>query len=138
MAEKAMTSGAGRWLLPLVSAGVVGCATPAAPDAWTDLRVESRGQDKGGEFCGDFSLTSEQAGWFMRRARPRSAAQIHDEFEQLPCWVRGTVRRSGGLWHWEIRAGGTARTEDPQGAVVLLGCNDCDAVLRGADAAPSR
>lgn len=115
-----------------------GCAAPANRGDLGDFRVLSRGQDDGGDFCRDFSLTPAQAAWFFGRSKVLTAAQQHDRFDHLPCWVRGTAAGGGGTWQWEVRAGGTARLVAPGGAVRLLGCDDCDAVLRGQEDPPPR
>jgi hypothetical protein len=127
---------ASRCLLVLLGWWVVGCAAPIGRGGLDDFRIVSRGQDDGGDFCRDFSLTAAQAAWFFRRAEVLTAMQQHDRFDHLPCWVRGTARGDGRTWQWEVRAGGTARLIAPDGTARLLGCNDCDAVLQGREDAP--
>lgn len=97
----------------------------------TQVQVVSYGQDQGGEFCRDFNLTALQAKWFLSRAKVLNAEQLHDGFDLLPCWVKGTAQSRRGALQWEIRAGGTARLISANGQVDLLGCNDCDALLSG-------
>jgi len=113
-----------------------GCAESSTGENLSDFRVISRGQDGGGDFCSDFRITAAQAAWLFERATIVTAAQQHDRFNYLPCWVRGTVQGGGGTWQWEVRAGGTARLVAPDGAVRLLGCDDCEDLLRGNEEPP--
>ena len=110
---------------------LAGCGSAPQPGAALDaVQVDARGQDPGGAAaCGDFTLTTQQARYFLARAVVVSAGQQRDGWDVLPCWVRGTARSAAGVWRWEIRAGGTARLETPTGATELRACNDCDAVL---------
>ena len=110
---------------------VSACAAPPAAPAFDDLRVEASGHDDGGEFCADFALTPAQARMFLARAVAVDAMTLHDRYDRLPCWVRGTAHDARGLWHWEIRAGGTARLESPAGDVTLRACDACDELLGG-------
>jgi hypothetical protein len=93
--------------------------------------VTSRGQEAAGDFCEDFALTSGQASAFLKRSATITPSQVHDDYDTLPCWVRGTAHSANGLWNWEIRAGGTARIESPAGDVELRGCKTCSDLLGG-------
>jgi heat shock protein HslJ len=95
----------------------------------TSFQIVSRGQDKGGEFCRNFTLTPAQVERFFSLATVRSAQQLHDDFDHLPCWVRGTGKSRRGSFEWEIRAGGTASIRLADGRVELLGCDKCDTLL---------
>ena len=109
---------------------LAGCATPQLPGAALDeVRIDSRGFEAGGDACADFSLTAAQARYFLARSVVVTSRQQHDNWDVLPCYVRGTARSASGVWHWEIRAGGTATLETPAGDSELRGCSDCDAVL---------
>jgi hypothetical protein len=109
---------------------LAGCASAPAPVAALDeVHIEARGFESGGDFCADFSLTAAQARYFLARSVVVTARQQHDAWDVLPCYVRGTARSASGVWHWEIRAGGTATLETPAGDTELRGCSDCDAVL---------
>jgi hypothetical protein len=110
------------------------CAEPIthhAQNKLLDIQVLSHGYDSGGEFCADFILTSTEVEWFFSRAKILDARLLHDQFDLVPCWVRGTAQSVQGTWQWEIRAGGTARKVFKNGTVELLGCDKCDAVLMG-------
>ncbi|MFL6696750.1 MAG: hypothetical protein ACJ8GJ_06250 [Vitreoscilla sp.] len=111
------------------------CASAPQPGtALDEVRVDSRGADPGGGACGDFALTAAQARYFLARSVVVTERQLHDGWDVVPCYVRGTARSSSGVWRWEIRAGGTATLETPSGATELRACSDCDAVLRGTRA----
>jgi hypothetical protein len=115
----------------IVAAHATGCASPPRQPVFDDVRVTSRGQDEGGEFCADFALTPAQARTFFARAAAVTPMILHDRYELLPCWVRGTARDAAGEWRWEVRAGGTARLEAPSGEVTLLACDRCDELFGG-------
>lgn len=116
----------------VLAAQAAGCAAAPGAPTFDDVRVGARGQDDGGAFCADFALTPAQARTFFARAAPIAPMELHDRYELLPCWVRGTARNAAGEWHWEVRAGGTARLEAPDGEVMLLACDRCDELLGGA------
>ena len=113
-----------------------GCANPPPTPHMSDHQVTARGHDPGGEFCSDFRLTPSQARVFFERARPVSAAELHDRFNHLPCWVRGSVRVGQVVLAWEVRAGGTARLISSDGNVRLLACSTCNDLLRGNEEPP--
>ena len=109
---------------------LAGCATaPPMGVALDEVRIDSRGTEAGGDSCADFTLTAAQARYFLARSVVVTARQQHDDWDILPCYVRGTARSASGVWHWEIRAGGTATLETPAGDTELRACSDCDAVL---------
>jgi hypothetical protein len=66
------------------------------------------------EICGSFRLSNAQARRFLSRAAIVTRPELHDYFDVLPCFVRGTAEFGGYLATWEIRAGGT-------GTVTLTG-----------------
>lgn len=109
---------------------LIGCAAtpPSAASSHVsleDVRVTARGADTQGAFCADFALDATQAREFLSAARILSERELHDNFDFLPCYVRGTGKRNGVPVLWEIRAGGTATVRAEGQAAVLLGCKDC-------------
>ena len=121
-----------RLLFPLAAATLIlaGCASaPVVGAALDEVRIETRGMDAGGEACADFSLTAAQARYFLARSVVVTAAQQREGWDVLPCYVRGTARSASGVWHWEIRAGGTATLETPAGDPELRACTGCEIVL---------
>ena len=120
--------------LLLALALMTGCASATQevrPGGMSHFAVLALGQDAGGDFCKDFRLTSRQVEAFFSRARETSPQQLHDGFDLLPCWVRGTAHSAQGMVEWEIRAGATARVNLPDGSVRLLGCDDCETLMTG-------
>jgi len=129
------------FLLAIASLSGSGCAELAIDGSQNklfDVQVLSRGYDRGGDFCADFNLTSSQVEWFFSHARILDAQRLHDQFDILPCWIRGTAQSSQGKLQWEIRAGGTARRIFDSGSVDLLGCDECDALLPDRNTPPEQ
>jgi len=75
-----------------VALSLPGCAATPARPTFDDLQVIARGQDSGGEFCSDFALTVAQARTFFAKSAAVDAMTLHDRYDLLPCWVRGTAR----------------------------------------------
>ena len=122
-----------RAALLVIAAMLGGCAVTQAPGpAPVQYQVTARGQDKEGEFCQDFNLTPEQVATFFSLASERTQRQIHDDFDYLPCWVRGKGESARGSFEWEVRAGGTASMSWPDGRFQTLGCDKCEALLMGS------
>jgi hypothetical protein len=109
---------------------LAGCAgAPLQGAALDEVRIETRGTDAGGESCADFTLTAAQARYFLARSVVVTASQQRDDWDVLPCYVRGTARSASGVWRWEIRAGGTATLETPAGDSELRACTGCEVLL---------
>ncbi|WP_293367586.1 hypothetical protein [Nevskia sp.] len=104
----------------------------------SEFTVTSFGSDAGGEYCADFRLSDEQVARFFARAKSKSASEIHQDADYLPCWIRGTAISKTGFSQWEVRAGGTATVTLPDGTVLLFACADCDALLGGNEWAFAR
>lgn len=62
---------------------------------------------------------------FFIEADVKTPREIHDEFEYLPCYIRGTALVGGQTVTWEIRAGGTAEIVYPDGRRIERGCATC-------------
>ena len=72
-------------------------------------------------------MTPAQVTAFFKRAQLIDAARLHDKFDHLPCYIRGTAVQNGKAATWEIRAGGTGKiTVKKTGATLLYGCTTCD------------
>ena len=119
--------------LTAAALALAGCASAPQPGAALDeVRVDSRGADAGGAAaCVGFALTAAQARYVLARSLVVTERQLHEGWDVLPCYVRGTARTAAGVWRWEIRAGGTATLETPSGTTELRACSDCEAVLGG-------
>jgi hypothetical protein len=122
----------------LVVALLSGCGTSGFNPSLSDFDVISHGADPGGDFCRDFNLTAADAKGFFAKAEVVDAMQLHDRFNHLPCWVRGTAHDARGTWQWEVRAGGTAWLSGPAGTTVLLACSTCEEFLTGNEEPPSQ
>lgn len=117
-------------MLLLLCAVLIGCSHTSLTGKLAEIKVTGRGADAGGEFCSDFNLDDAQARQFFEQAAVLDAGQLHDRFDTLPCYVRGTARLQGAAADWTIRAGGTAEVHTPS-SDLLLGCNTCDELLGG-------
>jgi hypothetical protein len=95
-------------------------------EALRDITLTEHGSESGGDFCKDFDVTATQVASFFARARVFNAQSIHDKFDQLPCYVRGTALWRGAPAKWEIRAGGTGTLIPQKGKAVQYGCVGCD------------
>jgi hypothetical protein len=116
--------------LALLAAACAGAgAPPPAGLANARVAVLEHGADSAGAFCSDFRLSPAQAKSFLQRAEALEPAALHDRFEHLPCWVRGTAEWGSQTWRWEIRAGGTGRLVAPDGSVSMIGCEACAATF---------
>ena len=114
----------------LVALLLAGCAgAPPVGAALDEVRIETRGSDGPADACADFTLTAAQARYFLARSVVVTANQLHEGWDVLPCYVRGTARSASGVWRWEIRAGGTATLETPAGDSELRACTGCEVVL---------
>ena len=90
------------------------------------VTVAERGADEAGSFCEDFELKPAEVTSFLRKARIVDARTIHDNYDRLPCYVRGKANwPKHGEVAWEIRAGGTGTLKLRNGQTLLLGCRQC-------------
>ena len=71
-------------------------------------------------------MTAAQVSAFFNRARLIDASVLHDSFDWLPCYVRGTAVWEDQPATWEIRAGGTGVLTVKAGTPRLYGCSGCD------------
>jgi hypothetical protein len=114
-----------------IGLAVCGCSGETAASASLEnIAVTGFGADSGGEFCSDFRLSTDEARQFFKRAAEVDATTIHDKFDTLPCYVRGTGTWQGKSATWMVRAGGTAEVTT-EAATVLLACSSCDELFGG-------
>jgi hypothetical protein len=105
----------------------VACGSAAGkPEALRDIAVTEHGSEPGGDFCKGFDMTPTQVASFFGRAKVLDARAMHDKFDHLPCYVRGTALWRGMPAKWEIRAGGTATLIPQKGKAKQYGCLRCD------------
>ena len=106
---------------------LLGCMTP--PDDRTNtvlvMTVDTAGVDgTKSDICAGFTLTDSQAQSYFYRSIEISAKEMHDQYDYLPCYVRGKCEIYGKACEWEIRAGGTASV-DTSSDHYLFGCKNC-------------
>ena len=115
-----------RWMGGPALAAVLAAASPAAAlDGVNGVHVIEVGADEAGAFCADFLLSSRQAALALEQSRRITQEQYLQQFDFLPCYVRGIARLAGDLVRWELRAGGNGTIETPRGRLIPLGCPAC-------------
>lgn len=97
--------------------------------AFTDIKVISAGSDESNAFCQNFRLTEEQANIFFKKSRVIDITLLHDAYDFLPCYVRGTSRLKSTHCTWEIRAGSTAEVQCNTNNYILA-CDTCDDLFK--------
>lgn len=116
-----------------IMVAIAGCALNGSKD-FHRASVHSAGSDELTSLCVTFRLTDDQTQQFLNRAKPITAQQLHDHYNYLPCYVKGTV-----MWTDEravscdftIRAGGTAELVCDDGEGYIFACETCDELLTG-------
>lgn len=96
---------------------------------FSDVAVIEIGSDEENTFCKNFKLTNEQAVLFLKRSRMITAKTMHDKYDYLPCYVKGTSKIKDKKCNWEIRAGGTAEISCSDNNYILA-CDKCDDLLK--------
>lgn len=125
-----MVNPKGFMALLALAAGVAGCASSKVH--FHDAAVTSIGSDQPTPLCVDFSLSDEQALQFLRSSEAITAQQMHDNYNYLPCYVRGRVVRAEGSKQscdFTIRAGGTAELNCEDGQGYIYACETCEELL---------
>lgn len=113
----------------LMALGLVGCAarTPSKPAAeFSSIHIQQVGTDQNGEFCKDFTLTNEQVGQYFRQAQRVTFKQLHDQYDYLPCFVKGTLQRQDHACEFSIRAGATAELTCSNDQQFFYACTTCN------------
>ena len=77
-----------------------------------------------GDFCADFVLTKKQAQAYFAHASTVTQSAVHDDYDVLPCFVRGRGKRGNQQCEWEINAGGTGHVNCAQQSYQTA-CKDC-------------
>lgn len=119
-------------MVSMLGAVLIGCSQTSPNEAYTEIKVTGRGADANGEFCSDFSLDEAQVRQFFQQAEVLDASALHDRFDLLPCYVKGTAKLHGAAAEWTIRAGGTAEVHSAS-SLVLLGCETCEDGFGGTE-----
>lgn len=92
----------------------------------SNIQVTEVGSDGEAEFCREFKLNNAAAKAYFEEAEELSFKRLHDEYDHLPCFVKGTVQRQGELCEFTIRAGRTAEVLCENGQQFFYGCTSCD------------
>jgi hypothetical protein len=80
--------------------------------------------DKSKEICAGFNLSVEEVTEFFRQAKITRLTRIHDSYNWLPCYVRGTYTKGGKVFEWDINAGGFATVKSSE-TTTYLACDKC-------------
>ena len=92
------------------------------------MAVIEIGSDEENTLCENFKLTYEQAVLLLKHNRLITAKTMHDKYDYLPCYVKGTSRIKDKKCNWEIRAGGTVEISCSD-TNYTLACDKCDDLL---------
>lgn len=117
------------FLVPIFLLTMTGCAS--ATPGFANAHVSAIGSDSPNEFCSDFRLSDEQVLEFLGRSREVTIEEFHNEYDYLPCYVRGTATRNRSKCGFEIRAGGTVELSCENGEGYMMVCDTCDHLLGG-------
>ena len=72
------------------------------------------------EICQSFQLTKEQVRLYYFESRNSTEAEIHDNFNILPCNSTGTISINGEAYSWIIRAGGVGSFYNEQQTILRV------------------
>ncbi|MES2675872.1 MAG: hypothetical protein V4660_16650 [Pseudomonadota bacterium] len=102
---------------------------------FSGANVTTRGSDEPDSFCQNFNLTNQEVLTFFTRAKEVSAKEIHDQYDYLPCYVKGTIALKdssstlrGCTFH--IRGGGTAELACDNEEIKLYVCKTCNNLFK--------
>jgi hypothetical protein len=95
-----------------------------------NIQITETGSEEKDAFCEAFKLNEHQVAVYFSEADEITSKVIHDEYDWLPCFVRGTLTSDDSVYRWEIRAGGTAElTSIKTGEVTWYGCKKCNGLF---------
>lgn len=95
----------------------------------SDINILDTGSDSVGSFCSDFSLTNSKAYELIGKSRKVEVNEFHNNYEYLPCYVKGTLNKGNSSCNFTIRAGGTVELSCDDKAGYLYVCDTCDSLL---------
>ncbi|WP_019602770.1 hypothetical protein [Teredinibacter turnerae] len=110
----------------LVLTGCSANSSQATANAIFHVQITATGSDQGGEFCNNFSLSNAQVETFFKKSRELTYQQLHNEFDYLPCFVKGTLQRNQQQCDFTLRAGATAELACNDNTQYFYGCTTCD------------
>jgi len=76
-----------------------------------EIKIIEKGVNKtdtSKDICVAFNLSVEEVRQFFKQAEIIQFSKIHDSYNWLPCFVRGTYTKVGKVFEWNINAGGFA------------------------------
>ena len=95
----------------------------------SDVKILDTGSDSADSFCSDFSLTNSQAFELIRKSREVEINEFHNNYEYLPCYVKGTLNKGNSECSFTIRAGGTVELSCNDKSGYLFVCDSCGNLL---------
>ncbi len=104
---------------------------------FTNAKTTSHGSDQPNSLCEKFNLTNIEALEFFKKSKEVDSIKIHNEYDYLPCYVKGTIsanhNKTTKNCAFTIRAGGTAELTCPSEETKFYTCEKCDTILRDKD-----
>ncbi len=95
----------------------------------TNVEVKEKGTESGGEFCNKFSLSNFQATELIKASREIEIHEFHNNYEYLPCFVKGNLNMGVKECDFTIRAGGTVEIACTDKTGYLFVCDSCEHLL---------
>src|SRR5690625_2900244 len=92
----------------------------------SDVKVIAIASGDEAEFCRGFTLTRAQVESYFERPEGVTFSELHDEFDDLPCAVKGAMRQEDSQCEFVIRAGETAEVSCESNQQFFYGCRSCD------------
>ncbi len=93
-----------------------------------EIKIIEKGvneKDQSKEICANFILSEEEVRQFFKKAETIPYSKIHDSYNWLPCFVRGTYTKEGKASEWNINAGGFATVKSSE-TTTYFGCEGCE------------
>ncbi|MCP4456574.1 MAG: hypothetical protein GY816_00885 [Cytophagales bacterium] len=95
----------------------------------TNIDVKETGTESGGEFCNKFSLSNLQATELIKASREVEINEFHNNYEYLPCFVKGSLNMGVKECNFTIRAGGTVEITCTDNTGYIFVCDSCEHLL---------
>ncbi|WP_419804117.1 hypothetical protein [Terriglobus sp.] len=87
----------------------------------TDLKPGHDAKQADAAMCSRFRLTAAQVRTRFATYHRLVPREEHDFYLWFPCWVDGTIRYNGAVWHFHTQAGHLLWTDWPDGQQKELG-----------------
>ena len=101
---------------------------------FSGANVTARGSDEPNSLCPNLTLKNQEALTFFTKAKEVSVIEIHDQYDYLPCYVKGTISRKDNSTYstcdFSIRAGGTAELACNEEEIKFYACKTCDNLFK--------